>query len=88
MIFAVDIDGVLCSISVNHYSECIPDKHSIDAINQLYDAGHTINIYTARGTRSGAAWVQFTIDQLKGWGIRYHTPVSYTHLTLPTTPYV
>ena len=28
------------------------------------------------------------VDMLADYGVDDHTPVSYTHLTLPTTPYV
>jgi len=39
----------------------------------LYDDGHTIIIDTARGCVSGKNWWYYTTDQLKKWGVRYHT---------------
>ena len=72
MIFAIDIDGILCSHSVKHYDNCIPDRLNISFINELYDRGHTIHIYTARGTASGKDWVNYTKQQLAKWGVQYH----------------
>ena len=58
------------------------------------------NMYrrTQTGTESIQAFIQKSLMEYKYWGMNLHTwyrlggaafiPVSYTHLTLPTTPYV
>lgn len=72
LVFAIDIDGILCSISQKHYNECVPNIKAIATVNRLYDEGHTIKIFTARGSRSGTDWRGFTIQQLDSWGVKYH----------------
>ncbi len=71
--FCFDIDGVVACLSPNNdynLSECHP--HTIEAINTLYDRGHTIILFTARGYKTGIDWKTCTEDQLKRWGVRYH----------------
>lgn len=72
MILAIDIDGTLCSLSKHHYDECIPNQEEIARVNRLYGLGHTIIIFTARGTRSGTDWKKYTEEQLQKWGVKYH----------------
>lgn len=72
MIYAVDIDGVLCNDTLGDYENSIADKRVIDKVNNLYDEGHTIKIFTARGSGTGLDWKEFTIKQLDGWGVKYH----------------
>jgi len=43
--------------------------------NRLYDEGHTIFFYTARGLKSGRGEKHYrpiTEQQLKEWGVKYH----------------
>ena len=44
----------------------------VEKINRLYDEGHTIKIYTARGQESGIDYEAFTIEQLQDWRVKYH----------------
>ena len=44
----------------------------IDKVNRLYDSGHRISFFTARGSTSGIDWNEFTEAQLKGWGVKFH----------------
>ena len=72
MIYCFDIDGTLCSVTPSDYPEAIPYPQVIARINELYDAGHTIYIYTARGGTSGLDWHKTTEAQLKEWNVKHH----------------
>ena len=72
MIYCVDIDGTICQTRENFYKEAIPKKDIIEKINYLYDSGHIIKYYTARGGTSGIDWADLTIKQLNEWGAKYH----------------
>lgn len=81
-----DLDGVICkntkyknSNLINyHKSKSIPS--AIKTINKLYENGHTIIIYTARGMTRYKGNVslikknlsRLTINSLKAWKIKYH----------------
>ena len=74
----VDIDGTICT--QNHFTEdghrdytkaeALPSR--IEKINALYDMGHKITYWTARGCTSGIDWQETTIAQLTLWGAKYH----------------
>lgn len=72
MIYAIDIDGVLCNETLGDYENSIPNHKNISMVNNLYDAGHTIKIFTGRGSATGIDWREFTINQLKKWRVKYH----------------
>lgn len=79
MIIRVDIDETICFYDEDipldgkkEYSKAIPDEYNIGKINHLYDEGHTIIYWTARGSRSGIDWTEFTREQLKKWGCKFH----------------
>ena len=44
----------------------------VEQVNRLFDEGHKIIIMTARGRGSGIDWTEWTIKQLKMWGVKYH----------------
>lgn len=44
----------------------------IAKINQLYEDGHTIIYWTARGSKSKKNWEELTISQLNSWGCKKH----------------
>jgi len=73
MIYCFDLDGTLCNTEGNNYSESRPKKDRIQIVNKLYNDGHTIIIDTARGCVSGKNYFFFTMDQLKSWGVKFHT---------------
>jgi hypothetical protein len=73
MIYCFDLDNTICITIHNRYEEALPIKERIQIINELYDQGHTIIIETARGCVSGKNWWYFTNEQLKSWGVKYHT---------------
>jgi CMP-N,N'-diacetyllegionaminic acid synthase len=71
--FCFDIDGVIATIAPNNdYNLAGPIAETVGLINQLYDAGHTIVLHTARGSLTGIDWRALTIHQLDAWGVRYH----------------
>ena len=72
-IILFDLDNTLCNTEGNYYEAATPKQDRIDYVNKLYDNGHTIIIDTARGCVSGRNWFYFTVEQLKGWGVKFHT---------------
>tara|TARA_R100001509_G_C4816951_1_gene198407 strand:- start:374 stop:712 length:339 start_codon:yes stop_codon:yes gene_type:complete len=80
MRYMVDIDGTICeqqtvrekSKEFPDYSKSRPYMDRIKLINKLYDEGHEIHYWTARGTVSGIDWYTRTEQQLKEWGVKYH----------------
>jgi hypothetical protein len=72
-IFCFDIDGVISTIVPNNkYELSSPKPKVIEAINTLYDMGHRIILYTARGSATGIDWSDLTKRQLKEWRVKYH----------------
>ena len=73
MIIYVDIDDTICKASPDlDYAKSTPIKERISKINALFDEGHTIIYWTARGTVSGLDWTDVTLEQFKDWGVKYH----------------
>jgi len=71
--FVVDVDGVLASLTAgNNYELSTPLTGTIAQVNLLYDAGHNIILYTARGSATGIDWTTTTRRQLSEWGVKYH----------------
>ena len=70
-IIYVDIDGTICSI-VKDYNLAEPIQKHIDKINKLYDEGHTIIYYTARGQVTKKDWSELTLKQLIDWKCKFH----------------
>ena len=73
MIIYIDIDETICVSPENRdYSLAIPIKKNIQKANKLYEEGHTIIYWTARGTGSGIDWAEVTQKQFAEWNIKYH----------------
>ena len=68
----VDIDNTITSTIDMDYKGAVPLLDRINHINSLYDKGHTITYWTARGTQSGIDWSILTENQLNEWGAKYH----------------
>tara|TARA_Y100000389_G_scaffold202016_1_gene246217 strand:- start:1282 stop:1590 length:309 start_codon:yes stop_codon:yes gene_type:complete len=73
----IDIDDTICYYtkkdkSKMDYSKAIPYISRITKINKLYDEGHEIIYWTARGTITQKLWFNVTYDQLKNWGCKFH----------------
>ena len=69
----VDIDGVLCNNTYGKYDEAKPINVNIDKVNELYDKGNTIVLWTARGAGTDIDWRDVTEKQMKSWGVKYHS---------------
>lgn len=70
-IIYVDIDGTICSL-VEDYNFSEPIQSHIDKVNKLYDEGHKIIYYTARGQKTKKDWTELTKKQLVDWGCKHH----------------
>lgn len=71
MIYYVDIDGTICSTTNGNYKLAKPYPHRIEHINQLFDSGHEVHYWTARGGHSGKDYTKLTEQQLEEWGCKY-----------------
>ena len=79
-ILCFDIDGVICNNTWGDYEKAIPNKNVIKKINQLYENGYFIKIFTARYMGKTNENIQdahdlgfdFTNKQLKNWGLKFH----------------
>lgn len=76
MIYFVDIDETIClheeRAGERDYTHGKPIEKNIEKINKLYDEGHRIVYYTARGSISGKDWREVTEKQFEEWGVKYH----------------
>jgi len=72
MLIFVDIDNTICQTDGMNYEASSPYPERIKKINQLFEEGHTIVYYTARGYKTGIPWFQTTHQQLKDWGCLFH----------------
>jgi hypothetical protein len=73
MVYYVDIDETICCYKgKREYPLATPIVKNIEKINELYDEGHTIVYWTARGTVSGTDWRETTEEQFVEWGVKYH----------------
>lgn len=70
----IDIDQTICTGGEGmEYDKAKPMKEEIEKANRLYDAGHHIVYWTARGTETGKNWLLVTLKQLEEWGVKYHS---------------
>ena len=72
MIYCVDIDETLCHSIEDDYAHSQPAATAIAKVNDLYEAGHTIKLFTGRGSWDNYDWRKFTEVQLAKWGVKYH----------------
>lgn len=69
----IDIDETICYYEGERdYEKAIPLKRNIEKANSLYDNGHEITYWTARGTVTGIDWREVTEKQFERWGVKYH----------------
>lgn len=54
------------------YSRSLPMRDNIEKANELYERGHEITYWTARGAETGIDWEDVTREQLERWGCKYH----------------
>ena len=73
MKFFIDIDNTICTLDrPMDYASARPIKKAVQKVNALYEAGHFIVFWTARGTVTGKDWRALTEEQLGCWGLKYH----------------
>jgi CMP-N,N'-diacetyllegionaminic acid synthase len=69
----IDIDDTICTKSATlNYNDATPLHDRIKMANKLYDQGHHIVYWTARGTKTGIDWYNVTEKQLIDWNVKYH----------------
>ena len=84
-IIAFDLDDVICKrdteeASVEKYKQCKPINNMIHIVNECYDQGYEIIIYTARGMKIFDGnkekiyneLYDITYNHLIEWGIKFH----------------
>jgi hypothetical protein len=69
--YIVDIDNTILDTQGSDYENARPILSRIARINDLFNEGHTIIYWTARGGRSGIDWSYFTVKQLFEYGAKY-----------------
>lgn len=70
--YCFDLDGTLCTNTDGAYEDAVPLFDRIQKVNELFESGIRIHIFTARGTVTGIDWRELTEAQLKKWGVKYH----------------
>ena len=69
----VDIDETIClNDEDRNYSNAKPILENIDKINRLFDLGHEITYWSARGTVTGINWEKITLSQFKKWNVKFN----------------
>ena len=72
MKYIVDIDGTICTQQKSgEYHKAQPHRDRIEQLNTLYNDGHEIVYWTARGMSSGMDHTELTQQQLSEWGCEY-----------------
>lgn len=67
-----DIDGVIALKREDlDYAKAEPNERMIRIVNQLYEWGNEIILFTARGFVSGIDWYPVTQKQMADWGVHY-----------------
>ena len=78
-VFCFDIDNTICETKGKNYKSARPKKEIIKLINQLYEKGHKIKIFTARymGRNNDNTKIAYkqgykkTYSQLKKWKLKF-----------------
>ena len=71
MKYIVDVDGTICNNTNGDYPNAQPIQYRINFFNLLYDQGHEVHYWTARGGNTGKDWTELTMQQLSDWGVKY-----------------
>lgn len=80
MRYVFDLDGTLCTLTDGFYENARPHVNRIEKVNKLFEAGHHITIYTARGMsryrndsqKSHVLFEELTRNQLINWCVKFH----------------
>ena len=79
MLIYVDIDETICKyLGDRDYPLAVPIIENIAKINELYDNGHTIVYWTARGAVSKKDYSKLTMSQLNEWNAKHHELIMHT----------
>lgn len=77
--FCFDIDGVICITKNSNYKKSIPNKNTIKLINNLYQKGNKIKIFTSRYMGRSDDNLNYVkkyktsiAKQLKKWNLKYN----------------
>jgi len=79
MKYIIDIDGTICYSRDGDYESAIAIPERIAQLNRLYDEGHVMIYFTARGMgrfegdtrRCVDVFADLTHRQLYEWGVKY-----------------
>lgn len=79
-VLAFDIDGVICQTAGSDYQNSKPKIKAIKKINDLYNQGNKIIIFTARFMgrtdnnyeKAYALGYDFTLKQLNRWNVKFN----------------
>lgn len=72
MIIYVDIDNTVFKTIGTEYEKSKPINENIQKVNNMYESGHTIIMWTARGTLSNKCFFELTHKQLIKYGVLFH----------------
>jgi glycerol-3-phosphate cytidylyltransferase len=73
MKYCFDLDETICATPTSRkYAEAVPYTKVVQRINDLYDQGNEITIFTARGSSSGIDYRELILKQLSDWGVKFH----------------
>jgi mannose-6-phosphate isomerase-like protein (cupin superfamily) len=71
MRYYIDFDNTLCTTFERDYVHSQPIMERIERVRKLKEEGHTIVIWTGRGSESKIDYRNLTENQLKEWNIPY-----------------
>jgi len=70
--YIFDVDKTIMNTHGSDYTMSVPFPGRIEKVNALYDQGHKIIYWTARGATTKVDWYYFTKGQLDHYGCKYH----------------
>ena len=70
--YVFDIDGTICTNTFGEYEKAKPFYERIKIINNLFEKGNKIIMFTARGSTTNIDWRELTEKQLDNWKLKYH----------------
>jgi D-sedoheptulose 7-phosphate isomerase len=70
--YCFDLDGTICNTIDKQYANATPYLEVVKKINELYDSGNKITIFTARGGTSKIDYHDITMSQLTTWNVKFH----------------
>lgn len=68
----IDIDNTIFKTNKMEYDKSIPIVENINKVNKLFDEGHVITMWTARGSLSNKCFFELTYNQLQEFGVKFH----------------